>query len=197
MGVDSIMANHTYDPPSSVVPDYEKSPVIGRVLLGGSYFLLGGTGFLVSVLVAVALYRAGLLGRGPNGSPIFIVVLCSVMDGIIRNAFYGFYASACVLTQRNLGDGQNSHGPVNELLVYLACGTMNMSQWSELIIAINRLLVIKRVVVDGEIGKGTAEFVFCRTNCLIWALTIFPYEWALGYGFWADVLFGVELPCCK
>lgn len=140
------------------------------------------------------MFRAGLLGRGSHGSPIFIVVMCSVVDGIVRGAFFGFYASPCVLAGRSLGDGGERHGFVNDLLVYLLCGSMNMARWSEFLIAINRLLVVKRIVVDMD---DRLDAIFTRPVCIAWTLVIFPFEYALGYTMWVDKLFGAEIPCCR
>ena len=56
--------------------------------------------------------------------------MCSVVDGIIRGAYYGFYASACVLARRNLGDGYERRGYVNFMLVYIAAVSKDMARWS-------------------------------------------------------------------
>jgi len=69
----------------------------GRLLISITFFLFGASGLLLNILVAMAMYRAGMLGKGPRSSPIFIIVATTIADGIIRNSYYGIYGAASAL----------------------------------------------------------------------------------------------------
>lgn len=122
--------------------------------------------------------------------------MTTIADGMIRNFYYGIYGAGSVVARHNLGDGDLRYGTVNMLITYLAFPAKLMTQISEVFLAINRLLVIKRVAVDGNFVPGVVDRVFSRVNCLAYAAIIFPFCVANGYGYWVDKLFGAKLPCC-
>lgn len=47
-------------------PPIDNSTLAGRLLVGGTFFLFGGSGLALNILIAAAMYRAGLLGSGPR-----------------------------------------------------------------------------------------------------------------------------------
>jgi hypothetical protein len=49
---------------------------------------------------------------------------------------------------------------------------------------------------ENIVADGVVDRVFSRRNCLVYSALVYPFMWAWGYGFFADKVFGYELPCC-
>jgi len=183
---------------SSVVVG-SKSTAVGRVLIGSSCFSLGLLGLIFNGIVIVAIRRAGLLTTkkvGKGGTPIFLLVICVIVDGCIRLAGYALYLAPSIIAQQNLGDPPNElHGLVSHHVVQLLCAGFVMGEVSEVLIAINRLLVIKRMVLDGDFDAGFVDKLFSHRNCLIYAVCIYPIALAWQYGLLWLILWGYR-PCC-
>jgi hypothetical protein len=168
-----------------------------RVVIGASYILLGTSIALLNTVVGLAIYRVGLLGSvAKKGSPVFILVMCSIVDGVILSAALGLYCGGSVLAGHNLGDGDNPYGTVNYLIIYLIVfPSYGMAVVTEMGIAINRLAVIKRMMANEEVPSiDTADRAFSRRNCLIYASVIYPLHLAQANSHLIYQLFGAPQP---
>jgi hypothetical protein len=171
---------------------------IARSRIGASFILLGMVVALLNAVAGLAIYRAGLLGStARHGSPVFILVMCCIADGAIRSAALGLYCGGSVLAGHNLGDGDNPYGTANYLTMYLIVfPSQGMATVTEVAIAINRLVVIARMMFDGAfLDIGTRERVFSRRNCLFYAVLIYPLQLARVNSHSIYPLFGVLSPC--
>jgi len=149
--------------------------------------------------MGLAIYRTGLLGRvTKRGSPVFILTMCCIADGVFRSTALGLYGGGSVLAGHNLGDGENPYGAVNYLTMYLIVFPSHyMAMVTEVGIAINRLDVIKRMMQDDEFLSisNTENKVFSRRNFLIYAAVIYPLVLAQANSHYIYQLFGVPQPC--
>lgn len=158
--------------------------------------VFGSLGLLLNISVLVSIYRVGLLGRRcptaytsntTTSSPVFVLVSLLLIDGIFRCATYSLYLGPSVIAGTNLGDGPERHGFWSHLMAQLACATFNMATRAEVLIAVNRLLVVKRVVVDGCFAPGLVDRLFSRRNCLVYAAVTLPWEWTFQNHYFLDV----------
>jgi len=173
----------------------DNSSVLGRSLIGVSYVVFGLICFLLNATVLLAVYRSGLLSRGGNSAPVFMLVSLVLIDGTVRGVIYTFYLAPSIIVGSNLGDGTERFGYWSHTVAQFACSFFNMAKKTEVLIAINRLLVIKRIV-SGNFAAGFAERLFSRRNCLIYAALIQPWEFAFQNNFFLDTLAGLPQPCC-
>lgn len=96
-----------------------------------------------------------------------------ITDGCIRLAGYAFYLAPSVSIQRNLDDPPNErHGFYSHNVVQLLCAGFVMGEVSEVLIAINRLMVIKRVVIDGEVAGGLVDKLYSHLSCFVYTIAI-------------------------